>query len=634
MAVRKEANLAHIESVAGYGKGLFPVHYPLPDGSCSCGKDCGQVGKHPHTANGVHDATKDPTQIRRWYEAEPDTNFGIATGGRLLVVDFDPKNGGMASLDKLESEGLLPETYIVETGSGGRHLYYLIPDGVEIKNSAGKLAPGVDIRGDGGYVVAPYSVHASKLPYMPLTPDTEPVEAPPELIERIQNSSKTRNQAVEGGAEIIEGGRNDALASIGGSMRRRGCGPAAIRAALLEENQGRCSPPLPDEEVEGIAESVSRYEPDEKFLNQYRVSDDEKRKGSEAEKFLNHGASPNGSKGLRFLTLAEMKEEFGDEPDYVISPYLARGGITDLAGPAKRSGKTTLSLREVGAVLDGKPFLGHETEACKVIYLTEQADNFVQAAEDAGLDPEHPGLKILPRLFVKGMKWPEIIDAIRHEVHEFGAGLVVVDTLNRFAGLEGEAENNAGSVAEVMNPLLDLAQGEGIAVKTIRHANKSGHARGSTQFDHDVDQLLTINRPQSGGYGDNVREIESTGRYHNGQMLLELTDDGYVNLGDDSAAKMEQAKGAIVAFISSMPSDPTRKTIIQSHLNDSFHISNSTTQRALDYLYAHAVIEKTKAKGQGGPLAYYYQPLRAIEGYDESGQLVDIWTNPDVPQAA
>jgi hypothetical protein len=102
-------------------------------------------------------ATTDPEQIKAWWARWPNANVGIPTGERsgLLVLDVDLDKGGFESLEALTSS--LPDTYTVRTGSGGAHFYFRYPPGSNIRNSASLLAPGVDIRGEGGYVVAPPS---------------------------------------------------------------------------------------------------------------------------------------------------------------------------------------------------------------------------------------------------------------------------------------------------------------------------------------------------------------------------------------------------------------------------------------------------------------------------------------------
>lgn len=123
-------------------------------------------GKIPLTAHGCKDATRDRAQVESWWAQYPSANIGIATGeiNGLLVIDVDVKHDqgkyGDESLKALESElGELPETWVAITGSGGLHYYFRYPEGHDIRNSASQLAQDIDIRAQGGYVVAPPSVH-------------------------------------------------------------------------------------------------------------------------------------------------------------------------------------------------------------------------------------------------------------------------------------------------------------------------------------------------------------------------------------------------------------------------------------------------------------------------------------------
>jgi len=149
---------------AARGWPVLPLHWPLGQG-CSCGRrNCGNVGKHPLTEHGLHDGSLEPAEIRGWWTKWPDANIGIVTGqlSRLLVVDVDPRHGGLESLPRLESIiGPLPVSYTVTTGGGGTHYYFALPPGVAVPSSNGKIAPGIDIKADGGYIVAPPSLHKS-----------------------------------------------------------------------------------------------------------------------------------------------------------------------------------------------------------------------------------------------------------------------------------------------------------------------------------------------------------------------------------------------------------------------------------------------------------------------------------------
>ncbi|KOX34334.1 hypothetical protein ADL06_07685 [Streptomyces sp. NRRL F-6491] len=134
-------------------------HRDDPRGTPKCRGECGRPG------HGVHDATSDPSKLAKLFAAAPHaTGYGIACGRGerpLLGVDLDRKNGvdGVASLRQLaEQHGFeVPETIVIATPSGGMHLWFTGPAAATVPNSAGKLGPGIDIRGYGGYLVGPGS---------------------------------------------------------------------------------------------------------------------------------------------------------------------------------------------------------------------------------------------------------------------------------------------------------------------------------------------------------------------------------------------------------------------------------------------------------------------------------------------
>lgn len=149
------------EAYAAHGWPVCPLHSP-GDGptGCDCNKKvCHHPAKHPRTLHGVLDATTDLAKIARWWGMWPHANIGIATGAvsGLVVVDIDPRNGAMDTLAKLADEGkTFARTGQVLTHSGGWHLYYQHP-GYKVPCKTNALGPGIDIKGDGGYVVAPPS---------------------------------------------------------------------------------------------------------------------------------------------------------------------------------------------------------------------------------------------------------------------------------------------------------------------------------------------------------------------------------------------------------------------------------------------------------------------------------------------
>jgi hypothetical protein len=153
---------------AGRGWPVIPLHYPKTIAGaavCSCGDpECDSIGKHPMTLNGLKDATTDPDEIRRLWAKYPQANVGIVTGAEsgFIVVDVDPKHDGYESLADLEAKhGPLPDTVRANTGGGGAHLCFAHPGGRVKNNNTGKIGRGIDMKGDGGYIVGAGSLHAS-----------------------------------------------------------------------------------------------------------------------------------------------------------------------------------------------------------------------------------------------------------------------------------------------------------------------------------------------------------------------------------------------------------------------------------------------------------------------------------------
>lgn len=238
---------------------VFPVHTPV-EGGCSCRRDdCTNIGKHPRTKNGFKDASTDQEQIEKWWGMWPEANIAIACGASgLTVIDVDPRHGGDETFrDLVQRYGEdLTETVIALTGSHGNHYFYAAGEH-PIPSSIGAWQ-GIDIRGHNGYVVAPPSLHENGEEYA-----WERSAAKYELLPfpDIVETRGPRALAGTPGAIIPVGKRDDTLASLAGTMRRRGMGAEAILAALRIENAERCQPPLPESDLRRIANSVATYEP-------------------------------------------------------------------------------------------------------------------------------------------------------------------------------------------------------------------------------------------------------------------------------------------------------------------------------------------------------------------------------------
>lgn len=154
------------KAMAKLGFAVIPLYEPRGDG-CSCGdSNCTHIGKHPRTRHGVRDATDDLAQIERWWSRSPEANIGIATGAKsgIFVLDIDGDEGRATLADLMRGHGPISDAAKVSTGRG-EHYYFRWDDSLHVWN--GRLGPGIDLRGDGGYVVGMGSRHASGSMYRP-----------------------------------------------------------------------------------------------------------------------------------------------------------------------------------------------------------------------------------------------------------------------------------------------------------------------------------------------------------------------------------------------------------------------------------------------------------------------------------
>ena len=217
---------------------------------------CSPMSKKPLTPHGCKDAKKSVGAIKAWWERWPDASIGIATGSvsNLIVIDEDLDedkglNGYEAVSEWERINGALPATVQCITGRGGYHLYYQY-DGTDIKNRAGIL-DGVDVRGEGGYVIAPPSMHPNGTEYQwedaPDEIELAPIDA---TVRRFLfgESEKPKTAADFKLPDRIQSGeRNDTLFRLACSMQSQGLPDAAIMAALERTNQEACDSPLDDE---------------------------------------------------------------------------------------------------------------------------------------------------------------------------------------------------------------------------------------------------------------------------------------------------------------------------------------------------------------------------------------------------
>ena len=244
---------AAIKYATKYGWAVFPV-----------GRN-----KKPLTPNGCKDAKKTTGAIKAWWKRHPDASIGIATGSisNLIVIDEDVDEDkgldGIRSVREWENiNGELPATVMAITGRGGSHMYYRYT-GSDIKNRPG-LLEGVDVRGEGGYVIAPPSLHQNGTNYQwEYDPDEVQIADLNESVKRFLQLTKSgsfNRQSFDVPEQISSGSRNDTLYRLACSLQAQGLPDSAIYASVSSCNQERCIEPLPEDELENLISSALTHE--------------------------------------------------------------------------------------------------------------------------------------------------------------------------------------------------------------------------------------------------------------------------------------------------------------------------------------------------------------------------------------
>ena len=232
--------------------------------------NCFPVGpdKKPFAGTrGFKDASADAAHLREAFGQRANANVGVATGvaSGIFVVDVDVKDLGMSGFEAFEqANGKLPATLMSITPSGGRHYYFRMPVGVVIRNTTNLDDLKIDIRGEGGYVLAPPSFLRSGGNYV-WANDLPIAEAPAWLIARLTANDHRRRQVGpsptrQGDVYVGEGGRNDAAFKLACQLHRDQLPEDAVYAAVYAWNQTNCTPPLDRSELDRTIASALTYD--------------------------------------------------------------------------------------------------------------------------------------------------------------------------------------------------------------------------------------------------------------------------------------------------------------------------------------------------------------------------------------
>lgn len=259
---------------AKQGWQVFPTHSVL-DGACSCQRpDCESPAKHPRTQKGLLDATSDRNVIEAWWATWPDANIGVRTGevSGIAVIDIDLKNDGPAQWAALQAQHGGIETLTAATGGGGQHLVFATLPAQKLRSGSNVLGRGLDTRGEGGYIIAPPSVHISGNRYQWVN-RTTPISVPKwvawplfQVEASVKNGSKSPahpdhpqwvSEALAKG--VGQGERNALAARLAGYFHQKGL-PKDIIIQVMEPFAERCQPPMGLHELLRTIESVRRYQ--------------------------------------------------------------------------------------------------------------------------------------------------------------------------------------------------------------------------------------------------------------------------------------------------------------------------------------------------------------------------------------
>ena len=460
--------------------------------------------KHPPLLNGwPTKATTDPATVETYWLPMPDANIGLHCVG-MIVLDVDTAKGGAESLEFLRMTHDLPDTLTTLTPSGGRHLFYRLPEGHKgVPNSVGALGKGLDVRSTGGYVVAPGS-NTPAGEYAFEHPDVAIAAAPEWLLLKlgtiVPKLGTTAPVALAADAVVLSAAgwlkaQEPAVEGAGGDartyatacgLRDRGVSKDQAVTLLLAYWNDRCSPPWSPEDLAVRVGNAYRY-----------ASGEPGSKAALPEDFpiiLQSEAPAKMPDKPVLMSLTEFANREQKSAGYVIKGLLMRASYASTYG-APGEGKTFVALDQAYHVAAGKPWMDRKVHAGPVLYLAyEGVGGMVKRAK--ALRQKYGGADA--PLYIVGAAFNLREKAGRAELGQVAAGmpakpvLIVVDTFAR--ALMGGDENSAQDVGAFNSAIAALIESTGACVLIVHHSgkDKSKGARGSSALLGAIDTEIEV----------------------------------------------------------------------------------------------------------------------------------------------
>ncbi len=479
-------------------------------------------------------------EVDAWFSQWPEANIGIVTGkvSGIIVIDVDSEEAM-----KLVKNKNMPETPMVKT-SKGYHFYCKYKEGVRNFQTRADL-PGIDLRAEGGYVVAPPSIHESGHIYSweegKEFSRSVLIDLPEWVIAKNESERTPLAELYQG---VSEPGRNNALARLVGSWANDGLGyDECLKNAFMVNPQNQ--PPMSNNEVMVVVKSI--------FEKHNREKETTHAKSPQFDSDANNMCMATEKK---YFTINQLKNSKANNVDWIWEGYLAKGFITLLSGWPK-AGKTTLLFKLIESMIGNQAFLDFKTKLDgKILIVTEENSQFYKVrVEKAGISSDD--IFILPGFEVDCYTKNKVFEQIDLAIKD-GTSLVIIDTLGEFWGVTDE--NSAPLVQEALKRFRTLAQNNNVAILLIHHLRKTdgdyGTAhRGSGALLGAVDVGLELKYSN-----DNVRNrrtITSKSRFHQtpGELMIELNEGNYQSLGDPKLFSLEEVKRRFIEALSADTSE-------------------------------------------------------------------------------